>query len=225
MKKHARLSFYLNVHDLIDLYSTSDSKSYWRLLRRLTKACNSSDTIPPLIDPISGETLSDDHTKAELLNSYFCSISDLDDTNHEIPIIDKRTDSTFSTLNLTQDEIVDILKILKLGKAVGHDNISHHILKFTARSISKPLCILFNMSLQQSKFPNQWKLANVLPLFKKGNRDQASNYRPISLLSCVGKVFERVIFKHMYNYLHGNSLFYRFQSGFLPGHSHYSPTH
>ena len=75
------------------------------------------------------------------------------------------------------------------------------------------------MSLQSSCYPALWKDANVVPLFKKGERSQPGNYRPISLLSCIGKVFERVIFKHIYNYLVDNSLVYTYQSGFLPGHS------
>jgi hypothetical protein len=55
--------------------------------------------------------------------------------------------------------------------------------------------ILFNLSLSKSEFPTQWKIASVLPLFKKGDKSLISNYRPISLLSAVGKVFERIVFK------------------------------
>ncbi len=54
---------------------------------------------------------------------------------------------------------------------------------------------------------------------KKGDRDQSCNYRPISLISCIGKVMERIVFKHIYNHLHFNNLIYKQQSGFLPGHS------
>ena len=93
------------------------------------------------------------------------------------------------------------------------------MLKETSKSICKPLCIIFNRSIQECSYPNCLKLANVMPLFKKGNRDVASNYRPISLISCVGKAMERVVFKHLYNYLHAHNLIYKNQSGFLPGHS------
>ena len=65
----------------------------------------------------------------------------------------------------------------------------------------------------------QWKHANIIPIFKKGDKSNPTNYRPISLLSCVGKIFERVMFKHFYNYLHSNNLLYNMQSGFIPGHS------
>ena len=60
-----------------------------------------------------------------------------------------------------------------------------------------------------------------MPLHKKGDKSEAGNYRPVSLISCVGKAFEQVIFKHVYNHIADNNLLsqYKFQSGFLPGHS------
>jgi hypothetical protein len=68
-------------------------------------------------------------------------------------------------------------------------------------------------------FPSSWKIAHLIPLFKKEDPSIASNYRPVSLLSCISKIMERIIFKHVYNYFHCNDLFYRYQAGFLPGHS------
>ena len=93
------------------------------------------------------------------------------------------------------------------------------MLKETANTISKPLLILFNQSLQECVFPSSWKHANVMPLFKKGSKHIVTNYRPISLLSCVGTVFERIMFKHIYNFVHTNKLIFENQSGFLPAHS------
>ncbi len=93
------------------------------------------------------------------------------------------------------------------------------MLKETAHTICRPLGLLFNRSLHDGVYPDKWKQANVMPLFKKGDRDQPSNYRPISLISCIGKVMERVIFKHLFNHLSINDLIYKQQSGFLPGHS------
>ena len=109
--------------------------------------------------------------------------------------------------------------ILPVNKAVGPDCISHRMLKTTATSVSKPLYILFNMSLRENTFPKFWKIAHVLPLFKKDDPSMKSNYRPVSLLSCVSKIMERVVFKHVYNYFFQYNLFYKYQAGFLPGHS------
>ena len=68
-------------------------------------------------------------------------------------------------------------------------------------------------------FPDIWKLANVIPIFRKGDKSEPSNYRPIALLSCIGKLQERIVFKNMYNFLIDNNLLYKYQSGFLPHHS------
>jgi hypothetical protein len=78
---------------------------------------------------------------------------------------------------------------------------------------------LFNLSLSKSEFPTKWKTASVIPLFKKGDKSSISNYRPISLLSAVGKVFESIVFKEVFNHLMSNNLLYKFQSGFIAGHS------
>ena len=68
-------------------------------------------------------------------------------------------------------------------------------------------------------FPDTWKLANVIPIFKKGDKSQPSNYRPVALLSCIGKLQERIVFKNVYDFLLEINLLYKYQSGFLPHHS------
>ena len=67
--------------------------------------------------------------------------------------------------------------------------------------------------------PNCWKLANVIPIFKKGDPCDINNYRPVSLLPCASKIMERIVFKHLYNYIHENNLISPHQSGFKPGDS------
>ena len=138
----------------------------------------------------------DNESKAQLLNDYFCSISSIDDTNKQVPDVADRTDKVFDNLEVASDEICDVIKILKLGKARGADSINHNMLKGTVHSVSKPLALLFNMSFVANKYPQQWKQAVVLPLFKKDDKHNPTNCRPISLLSCVGKVFELVDYKH-----------------------------
>ena len=70
--------------------------------------------------------------------------------------------------------------------------------------IAKPLSMLmlFNRSIQEMVFPDQWKIAHVIALFKKGDKSLASNYRPVSLLSCVSKILEKIVYKQIYNHLH-----------------------
>ena len=78
---------------------------------------------------------------------------------------------------------------------------------------------LFNLSLSTCSFPTQWKLANVTPVFKKDNPSKVNNYRLISLISVLGKVMERCIYNHVYNFLLKNSIITPHQSGFTPGDS------
>ena len=89
-----------------------------------------------------------------------------------------------------------MIEILNPNKATGPDNISNRILKAVAHEISVPLSILFNRSLGEGSFPDFWKCPNVLPLYKKGDKSALSNYRPVSLLSGVGKLLERIVFKN-----------------------------
>ena len=85
--------------------------------------------------------------------------------------------------------------------------------------MAKGLCKIFNQSIKSNKFPSSWKISNVIPLFKKGQRDQVGNYRPVSLLCSLSKIFEKIVFKHLFNHLRDNFVLTDYQSGFLPGNS------
>jgi len=221
LKKHAKEQFYNNIEETICDASNSEPKTYWKLLKHLVQNNKNSETIPPLINKTNlNETIyfSDDE-KANFLNDFFASISTVDDTNATLPPVNLLTDNSLNDISLTEQEIIDTIQILNVNKAVGEDLISHKVLKNICHSISKPLCILYNKSLHTSIFPNIWKSAIVMPLFKKGDQNLVTNYRPISLLSCLGKLMERVVYKHLYNHLMAENLIYSKQSGFLSGHS------
>ena len=82
-----------------------------------------------------------------------------------------------------------------------------------------PLQTIFENILITSTYPDMWKLADVTPIFKKGDKQLIKNYRPISLLPICGNSFERIIFNNHYSYLIANSLITKIQSGFRPGDS------
>ena len=82
-----------------------------------------------------------------------------------------------------------------------------------------PLTVIINQSLCTGVFPDNLKLAKVVPLFKKGNPHLLDNYRPISLLSTLSKIFEKVVFQQVYSYFTNNKLFYENQYGFRKHHS------
>ncbi len=96
---------------------------------------------------------------------------------------------------------IDVYKVLNgldISKATGHDNISNKLLKEASVHIAELLSHLFNFSLSLGTFPDASKLANVIPIFKKGDTMLCTNYRSISLLYCISKVFEKIIFDHIY---------------------------
>lgn len=222
LKKYAKERFYNNLElSLAETFSTN-KRDFWKLTRYFIKNNTSSATIPPLCTVANNNDIlihTTDIEKANCLNDYFTSISQVCDDNVQLPVFRKFTDNILDTFDIFENEVKDIIDLLDINKASGPDFINHKMLKYISKSISKPLTILFNRSLHEHFFPDPWKHSNVVPLFKKGERNNPSNYRPVSLCSSVGKIMERVVFKKIYNHLHSNNLIYKFQSGFLPGHS------
>ena len=96
---------------------------------------------------------------------------------------------------------------------------NNRLLKELAQPLALPLSDLFNMSLSSGSVPNIWKKANVSPIHKKNDPSDVSNYRPISLLSTVSKVLEKIVHKYLFNFFRDNYVITAFQSGFVPGDS------
>ena len=157
-----------------------------------------------------------DEEKADCLYKYFASFTTVDESSASLPQFTLKCNSEMNEVLISTTDVEGIIHSLDINKAVGLDQISHRLLKGTKHTISKPLWMLFNKSLYHKKFPLKCKESVLYPLFKKGDKSLVS---PISLMSCVGKVMERCVYKHLYNYLYFNGLLYVKQSGFLRGHS------
>ena len=125
----------------------------------------------------------------------------------------------FDHLSFRCGEITSLIRNLNPNTATGSDGISGQMLLLCDNSVVLPLKIIFQNILATSTFPNMWKLANVTPIFKKGDKQLIQNYRPISLLPICGKIFEKIIFNNLYSYLNGNNHITKNQSGFRPGDS------
>ena len=110
---------------------------------------------------------------------------------------------------------------MKTEKSSGPDNISNFILKIACPVVSKSLAkinILY-ACFETRIFPVVWKLARVAPIFKTGVRSDMSNYRPISVLSTVTRVFEEIVYEQLYDYFEKNRFLTKYQSGFRRLHS------
>ena len=105
---------------------------------------------------------------------------------------------------------------LKPFKAPGPDGIHPYTLKECSSSICRPLCMLFNHSLQSGQLPQDWKCTNIIPVFKKGVKSEASNYRPISLTSQIIKILESIVCDSIHKLITEHNLIYPHQHGFMP---------
>ena len=172
--------------------------------------------LPRLVD---GKLVSDFCKKANIFNNFFASICTLIDNTRCLPSFSYRTGSRIKSFQVTENEILAIIKALDPNKAHGFDNISIKMIKICSQSLILPLKIIFEHSLKKGKFRKIWKKANVVLVHKKEDKMLAKNYRPISLLLIFGKMFERLIYNSLSNYFQSNRLFTPSQSDFLPGDS------
>ena len=191
------------------------SRDWWKTLKSFITD-NNKPAIPALAD--NGITVHDATAKANLLNDYFASQTHLPDENAIVPNI-CNSQTRLSTLAFTAEEVRSVLDCLPLGKASGSDDINNRVLRELSNEVCTPLCDLFNRSIATGSFPSPWKEAHVCAVFKKGDPSLVCNYRPISLLSNIDKVFERLVFKHVYNFFLDTNFLSPFQSGFIPGDS------
>ena len=117
-------------------------------------------------------------------------------------------------VNITEEAVSRYLYRLITTKSAGPDKIYPLILKECASILCKPLTVLFNKSLQLSEVPNDWKTANITPIFKKGSKSSPANYRPVSLTSVVGKIMESCLRDAVVEHLEKNGLINDTQHGF-----------
>ena len=116
-------------------------------------------------------------------------------------------------------EIRDAFATVKTAKSFGTDNISSYFLKLALPLIENSLAFLFNTSIETSRFPDSWKVARVTPIFKDGDRADKSNYRPISVMPVISRLFEKLVTNQLCQYMNDNGHFSCGQSGFLRLHS------
>ncbi|KAK8734465.1 hypothetical protein OTU49_005821, partial [Cherax quadricarinatus] len=102
---------------------------------------------------------------------------------------------------------------------MGPDNISPWVLRKGAEMLCVRLTTVFNTSLETGHLPEKWKTANVVPIFRKGNRNEALNYRPVSLTCIVCNVMEKIIRRRVVEHLERNKIINENQHGFMEGKS------
>ena len=207
---------YFDKLDSILSSGTTNMKLFWKTSKQLLGSRKSASVIPTLT--LNNEHAETDIQKATMLNDYFTTQSTVIDDNRPLPQIPP-VDHILHSISISIQDVKDVLQNLDENKSCGPDLISPRLLKQGSCALATPLSKVFNRSLDQGYFPQAWKQGNLTPIHKKDDKSIPSNYRPISLLSSVGKIMERCVHKHMYNYLMQHQVLTPFQSGFVQGDS------
>ena len=146
---------------------------------------------------------------AKLLNKYFSSVITRED-DQNVPTAAEMEASSLETMDITYRMVQEKIQSLKPASAPGPDGTGPQLLQVPA------LVLIFRRSIQNGEVPEDWKCANVTPIFKKGSKSDPGNYRPVSLTSVCCKILESIIRDTVMEHLLENNLLYQSQHGFMP---------
>lgn len=187
-------------------------KRFWSFFRSKTKR----KCLPMCLKKGNTE-VNEPKEKASLFNDYFHSVFQRDTEDDPLPEVNYAINDALSTIRFTCEQVNSALRALDIAKACGPDKLSPRVLKECSAELAPSLTALYNMSLQLGRIPVQWKQANVTPIYKKGDKQLAENYRPVSLLCIVSKVLERCIYDRIIPQV--KQLIHPLQHGFVKGRS------
>ena len=181
------------------------SRDFWRIANSVLNKGKS--VLPPLFN--GPEMLSFVSDKAELFAKNFSKNSNLENSGIPLPIVSSRPNLKLHDIYLTPKMVKKVIMNLDSSKACGPDCIPVVVLKNCKPEIWYILAELFNMCLKESCFPDCWKVSSVVLVFKNvGERSTAKNYRLVSLISVVSKVFEKLVNNRLLHHLEKWGLFF-----------------
>ncbi|KAJ0180561.1 hypothetical protein K1T71_003965 [Dendrolimus kikuchii] len=191
-----------NYIDTVEDNLKRDVKTFWSYVKSHKRKCG----IPHIMNYEDVKSKKPEEV-CQLFANFFASVYersqyDGNPENLETMPINTNCDLALSELLITKKQIVTELKALDITKGPGPDGLPPFFLKNTAETVAVPLLILYNRSLMEGIVPSNWKMANITPVYKGGNITDVTNYRPISLLSTLSKVLERLVHNYIYPVLH-----------------------
>ena len=201
-------------------------KETWKTINQLVNKRSKTTNVSSLQEDNKILTSSDEI--AESMNQYFCTIGQK--LSEKIPHAENpllrgdislnKNSNRFQFRAITPADLMKAMQNIKVSKSFGTDGISSYFfLKIGMPVLAPVLSTIFNKSISEGLFPNNWKVARVSPIYKEGPTENRSNNRPISVLPVVSRLFEKTIFDQLYAYFDDNKLFYSHQSGFRALHS------
>ncbi|MES9881006.1 MAG: reverse transcriptase domain-containing protein, partial [Sedimenticola sp.] len=209
-----RSSVYNYEKDLATKIKT-DSKLFWKYVRRKTKTQISIGDL----ETQNGNKTTNDEEIAQILNRCFSDVFVIDRDGEPPNFEPRQPDNNLGNIDITNEKVTKVIQQLKASKSAGPDNFHPKLFKETVEKISIPLTLMFQKSLNEGELPISWKIANVTPIFKSGNKQKAENYRPISLTSVPCKLMEKLIRNEIVEHMERNNFFTKCQHGFRSGFS------
>ena len=154
-------------------------KALWSYIKSKSKTREGIGDLHVDPEDIKSIKTEDNKEKANILSEYFSSVF-TKEAEGDVPVPNYiRVQQDIQAITVTENIVLKVLQTLKTDKSLGPDSLHPRLLKELSESIANLLCIIFNQSLNNRKLPNQWKNALISAIFKKGNKIQATKYRPV----------------------------------------------
>ena len=200
-----------------------NSKKTWDVIKEVTGTKKTKDSFPNRIRDNDIDIYQQSEI-AEKFNEFYVNVGKnlaekIEPSSKHFKSYLKTCPNEMLEFELSSEELRKAFHSLKPNKSEGIDEIHVNIIKSIYEFVEEPLYFIFNHSLKQGIFPNDLKIAKVIPLYKKDEDDIVSNYRPVSILPCFSKILERIMYNRLYDHLIQNNLLYHKQFGFQRGHS------
>ena len=183
---------------------------------------NSDKNKQKTIFSINNKIISNNQVIVQEFNNFFISIgpqlaTNISSSTNHMVYMNTVANSIFIP-DITTIEVMNVILLLKISCA-GWDDIPAYVMKRCINVYIEPLTHIIDKSMKEGVFPSELKLAKVVPIFKSGDSSKITNYRPISVLSFFSKVFERVMYNHIIDFIDSLNVLYKYQFGFRHKHS------
>ena len=211
--KKAKLEYFHNLFEL----AGNDSRKTWTYIKNILKA-NTKESLPSKIVK-DDTTITDVKMMADMFNDFFINVGPKlaekinSHYDHTTMLTNTYNSSAFFAPVINK-EIDALINEVNIKKAIGHDGIHPKLIKDSKSFITPYITYIANLILLYGKFPDNLKIAVVLPLYKAGDPTQVTNYRPISILSTFSKLFEKIIMKRLMDFLNKHNVLSSNQFGF-----------